>query len=135
MKKVILLLAGLTGLSAVLCGALLAIKPDGAILDLPLRLLETSPFYDFLLPGLVLAIVVGGSQLLAFIAGIGKVSNADAWIFAAGILLGGWIIIQLILIREVNWMQIVIFSIGLLQVIYGMRNGRKMKNTTGCDIW
>jgi len=55
----------LTGGSAVLCGGLLAIRPDGSLIGLPTRVLVGSPFVDWRLPGLLLGGLVGAGYLTA----------------------------------------------------------------------
>ncbi len=54
-----------TGASALVCGGLLAVRPDGSALGLPLQVLEGTPFTDWRLPGLLLTGLVGGGYLVA----------------------------------------------------------------------
>jgi hypothetical protein len=54
-----------TGGSALLCGTLLALRPDGSLLGLPTRVLVGGPFTDWRLPGLLLAGLVGVGYLAA----------------------------------------------------------------------
>ena len=54
-----------TGGSALLCGGLLALQPDGSLLGLPTRILLDGPFADWRLPGLLLAGFVGVGYLVA----------------------------------------------------------------------
>jgi hypothetical protein len=55
----------LTGGSALLCGGLLAIRPDGSLLGLPTSVLDEGPFTDWRLPGLLLGGLVGAGYLTA----------------------------------------------------------------------
>jgi hypothetical protein len=55
----------LTGGSALLCGGLLAIRPDGSLLGLPTSVLVDGPFADWRLPGLLLGGLVGVGYLAA----------------------------------------------------------------------
>ena len=54
-----------TGGSALLCGGLLAFRPDGSLMGLPPRVLAGSPFADWRLPGFLLAGLVGVGYLAA----------------------------------------------------------------------
>jgi hypothetical protein len=54
-----------TGGSALLCGGLLALRPDGSLLGLPTRVLVGGPFSDWRLPGVLLAGFVGVGYLAA----------------------------------------------------------------------
>ncbi|MCU1613628.1 MAG: hypothetical protein JWO98_1168 [Frankiales bacterium] len=49
-----------TGAAALVGGVLLAVRPDGSLLDAPGTALSGSPFSDWRLPGLLLATLVGG---------------------------------------------------------------------------
>jgi hypothetical protein len=53
----------LTGGSALLCGGLLAARPDGSLLGLPASVLAGGPFSDWRLPGLLLGGLVGVGYL------------------------------------------------------------------------
>ena len=53
----------LTGGSALLCGGLLAARPDGSLLGLPTHVLAAGPFTDWRLPGLLLGGLVGVGYL------------------------------------------------------------------------
>jgi hypothetical protein len=46
-------------------GVLLAVRPDGSLLDAPVAALSGSPFSDWRHPGLLLATLVGGCFSLA----------------------------------------------------------------------
>ncbi|BEP14117.1 hypothetical protein acdb102_24280 [Acidothermaceae bacterium B102] len=54
-----------TGASALVCGGLLVVRPDGSLMGLPLRVLEGGPFTDWRLPGLFLGGLVGLGYLAA----------------------------------------------------------------------
>src|SRR5215213_7182291 len=49
-----------TGAMALLGGALLAVRPDGSLLHAEVSALANSPFRDYRLPGVLLAVLVGG---------------------------------------------------------------------------
>ena len=54
-----------TGVAAVIGGVLLTIAPDGSLMAADPVALAGSPFADYRVPGLLLAIFVGGGYLLA----------------------------------------------------------------------
>lgn len=123
-----------TGLSALICGGLLVTWPDGSAIGLPLFLLKTSPFDNFFIPGLILALVIGGSQLTALLAGLSNLTSAGRRTLIAGILLMGWIIVQVIMIRGFSWLHLIFTGLGVFQIIYGVKNTGKMKGLAGCDV-
>lgn len=123
-----------TGFSALICGGLLVTWPDGSAIGLEPALLKTSPFGNFFIPGLILALAIGGSQLIALLAGISNLAGAGRRTLTAGILLTGWIIVQVIMIRQFSWLQLIFTGIGIFQVIYGVKKTGKIKALAGCDV-
>jgi hypothetical protein len=70
--RVIVAVELLTGGSALLCSGLLALRPDGSLLGLPVRVLAGGPFSDWRLPGLLLGGLVGVGYLVAGILERGR---------------------------------------------------------------
>ncbi|PKO02395.1 MAG: hypothetical protein CVU43_08175 [Chloroflexi bacterium HGW-Chloroflexi-5] len=56
---VLIWLQVLLGFGAIVSGALMMISPDGKLMQLPLFLIESSPFKGFFIPGLILFVFVG----------------------------------------------------------------------------
>lgn len=54
----------LLGIGAVFGGTALVLDPSGRQLGVPISILETSPFTNFLIPGFILLIVLGIGPLL-----------------------------------------------------------------------
>ncbi len=57
--KLLIWLQVLLGFGAVFSGAFLMISPDGKLMQMPLSLIEGSPFKGFFIPGLILFLFVG----------------------------------------------------------------------------
>ena len=92
----------------------------GAILNgggIPLAYLEGSPFSSYLVPGLVLGLIVGGTQLLG---AIGLLRRAE-WALIASVVAGFgmviWIFVEIAVIREYSALQTVYFALGSAQLI------------------
>jgi hypothetical protein len=64
-RRAVVMVELATGGSALLCGGLLAWRPDGSLLGPPTRILLGGPFADWRLPGLLLAGLVGVGYLTA----------------------------------------------------------------------
>jgi len=91
------------GLGALAGGALLAARPDGRVMNLPLALLH-GVFADFRIPGLIL-FGLGVLNLAAFVAVL-RHSRLD-WL-AAGLALGGmaiWFFVEIVIVRELVWLH------------------------------
>lgn len=117
MKTLLFFLLCVTGFTAFVSGVLLVVRPDGSLLQLPASLLETTPFRHYLIPGLLLGGVVGGSSLMAVFLLMSKQEGRYSWSLAAGALLTGWITLQVILIQSLHWLHMVFFLTGVLVML------------------
>ncbi|MGN6326011.1 hypothetical protein [Pseudolysinimonas sp.] len=62
----------------------------------PTGYLDDSPFRSYLIPGILLAVVVGGAQLVAFVAQLRSTPRAAAWSAVAAFDVLIWIFVQMI---------------------------------------
>jgi hypothetical protein len=94
--------------------------PSGETLGMPLRFLEHSPFENFLVPGIILFIVNGLFSLLFAIMAMLRFLNYSWLVIFQGFILLGWLIIQIIMIREFYApLHVLYFIIGLLLIATG----------------
>lgn len=115
-----LLLLLFLGISAIGGGGILIISPSGELLgSLPLSILKTSPFSDFLIPGMILFLVLGIFPILIIWALIKKpiVPIAEhfnlfkdmhwAWTYSiyVAFALIIWIQTETIFVQGVGWLQ------------------------------
>lgn len=79
--------------------------------------LEGTPFRSFLVPGLILGGIVGGTQLVATIALSRRRRSALLWtaIAAFGMLL--WIFVELAMLQHYSWLQTVYFAFGVVELV------------------
>ena len=117
MKTILFILVSFIALTATFSGILMITNPDGGILNLPLSLLDGTPFKNFLIPGIILTIVVGGVNLLAVFYNIQRHANRYNWAMAGGIVVCGWIFAQMILIHAVHWLHFLYLGIGMLIIL------------------
>lgn len=80
---------------------------------LPPALLEGTPFGSYLIPGLLLALVVGGSATVATIATILDNDAGAAASAVAGVVMMGWIAGELRLLKQQSWLEALYFAAGL----------------------
>jgi hypothetical protein len=73
--------------------------------NVPREWLEGSPFTDYFIPSLVLLVVVGGSFLLAAFAVFARWRRARLLSVGTGMLVLGWLAVQIGIIGYVSWMQ------------------------------
>jgi len=109
---VVLLFFG--GLSA-LVGAGMAVVANGA--GVPLEYLANSPFSSFLIPGLILGLVVGGTQLTAAISLLVKHRRAPLLSAIAGLGMLIWIFTELAIMGEYSPLQAAYSALGVVEVV------------------
>ena len=106
----------LVGLSAFAGGVGLLTATDGSNMGWDVDMLDGSPFNDFLVPGLVLFLAVGGTSLAAGIAVLQGWKLAAEAAFAAGAIVFGWITIQVLIINEVNFLHWIYWTVGAVEM-------------------
>jgi hypothetical protein len=115
---IILLLFNGTG--ALFGGWQLIAHPDGSGLQLTLDWLEHTPFNDYLVPGIILFIVNGLFSTGTLIALILKYRYSAGLVLFQGILLSGWIVVQVLLIRTVHPLHLIMGSVGIALIVVGL---------------
>jgi hypothetical protein len=98
--KVVIGLEVILAVGALAGGAMLFFYPDGSALGMPLSLLEHAGFKSFRIPGLVLFFVNGVFPLVSAIATLRRLPWAARSVMAVGVLLVGWITVQVALLRS-----------------------------------
>lgn len=119
LKILVVTLLLLNGTGALYGGWNLIIYPDGSSLGLPVAYLENSPFDSYLIPGLILISVNGLFSFLTL--GFLAFNHAKTlwFIFAQGILLLGWILVQVIIIQVFHPFQLIFGLIGIILTVLG----------------
>ncbi len=119
-RSILLALDLVVGLSALAGGLMFITAPNGSSMGTPLSLLAHTPFSTFLVPGIVLAGVVGGSAMFAAVAHLRRVESAPRSSAFAGAVLAGWIIGEVILLRTFHFLQPTLLLLGLAQIALGL---------------
>ncbi len=104
----------LTAANALVAGILFVSDPSGQKMGMSTTYLASSPFSTYLIPGWVLLIVNGLMNVLAAAVCIIRSKHYPLFVILQGMLLSGWIIIQVILVKDLNVLHYSMFSIGLL---------------------
>jgi membrane-associated protease RseP (regulator of RpoE activity) len=115
MKILLFLLVAFVALTATISGLVMIANPvDGGILNLPKELLSNTPFKNFLLPGILLTGLVGCVNIMAIVRQIQQHPHRYNWAIAGGVMISGWIIVQMIMINALTWLQLVYLGTGVL---------------------
>lgn len=117
MKSLLFFLLVFMALTSSVSGLLLISSPDGSILQLSLALLQDTPFKNYLVPGILLAGMVGGTNLLAVFYNLQRHPARYNWAIAGGLIMTGWIVVQFLFINAFHPLQLLYFFAGLLSVL------------------
>jgi hypothetical protein len=120
MRYFILILLFVTSLSAVASGIMLIWDPSGIMLGWNTSMLTGSPFYDYLVPGIVLFTSVGILGSIVFIYTLQRRNGYALLLLIEGGILIGWISVQVFIIKPLNALQVFIFVTGLVFVLYSL---------------
>ena len=96
-------------------------QPDGSCMQLSLKLLEHSPFTNYLVPGVVLFIANGLLPIIIFVAVIVNYRRYALLVTAQGVILTGWIAVQLILLQTANLWHLILGLTGIALIVLGWR--------------
>ncbi len=118
-KVIVIVFLFLTSINALISGFLFIIDPSGNLMGMTTEYLKTSPFTSFLIPGIVLFTVNGVLNLVAAITLIKNKAYASLLTIFQGIILIGWIIIQVLMVKDINMLHISMFVFGVLFVFGG----------------
>ena len=117
MKSLLFILVSFIAVTSTLSGLLMISNPDGGIMNLPLGILNGTPFRNFLIPGILLTTIVGGVNLLAVFYNMQRHVNRYNWSMAGGIMISGCIVVQMILIHAAHWLHFLYLGIGILIIL------------------
>jgi peptidoglycan/LPS O-acetylase OafA/YrhL len=113
-------------LSALVAGAMFMAAPSGRLMGMTEATLARSPFQSYLVPGIVLFTVVGGTQALAAWAEMRRWPRAGWLSVVAGVVLAGWIAVQVAMIGLGHPMQPSLFVAGVVISGLGWRQRSKL---------
>ncbi len=129
-NTIITLLLLFNGPGAIYGGGAMILQPDGSILQFPPGMLDGSPFSNYMVPGIVLFCVIGLISLFLLLQFFFRKRYEAKPIMTNGVLVIGWIIIQVLMIRTFSYLQLVIIATGVLLVILGVLLYKKGREET-----
>jgi hypothetical protein len=100
---------------------LLGTYKDGVLIEaggqaiFPLKWLQDTPFSDYTMPALILAIGVGGSSLIAAVLVWTSREEGVLASLVAGLALSGFIVGEVVMLKQqISWVEALYFGLGLL---------------------
>jgi hypothetical protein len=112
-------------LSAFAAGAMFMVEPSGRLMGMTAETLARSPFGSYLVPGIVLFVVVGGTLATAAWAEMRRWPRAGWLSVVAGVVLAGWIAVQVAMIGLGHPMQPSLLVVGVVIAWWGWRRRPK----------
>jgi hypothetical protein len=106
---------------AILVGYALIKDPSGNLLELPLKYLDHTPFNNYLIPGIILFIVHGVTNVIAAIFTAYKWKHYPTFVVWQSIILILWILLQMLVVQHVHPLYLLFGSIGILLFMFGNR--------------
>jgi len=113
------ILQALVALGAIPAGLIIIIKPDGSGLGLDKGLLASTPFNNFLLPGLFLFFVNGLFNVFAAIISFKGSKFCSNLGMITGFILIQWITVQVLFVGLINFLQPLFLIIGIVEFFFG----------------
>ena len=107
------------GFNAIAAGYSFITDPSGHGIGMSTDYLRHSPFNNFLFPGLLLFTANGILGLITAWIAFKKLKAYRLFIIIQGFILLGWILIQVMLVRDFNLMHFISLVFGILLVAVG----------------
>jgi len=96
------------------------LDPSGGMLHMPLSLLEHSPFHSYLMPGIILLVTNGLVAVVVFVAAVRRVESYGNLVATQGVVIAGWITVEVSFLRTVVWPHYVYLAVGLVLIVCGL---------------
>lgn len=122
MKTIYMTLAILhffVGVGALFGGAAAILNPVDP-LGVPAELLDSSPFSNYFIPGLILFIVIGIGSMISGFTAISKSKYQGYYSSVSSWALMIWIVVQCLMIRAVAFPHVLFFLIGLAGAVLAL---------------
>lgn len=133
-RNLLLIALGFLGLGAIGGGGALILSPSGEWLEMPLYILNDTPFTNFLIPGIILFTLLGVAPILLLFALRKKPASPLAerinifsdmhwtWSFCIyiALILMGWIQIQMAFLRSVVWLHTFYMFLAMALVVLAL---------------
>src|ERR1700733_2829480 len=94
-----LITLGFLGVTSIAGSIPMILDPSGSMLHMPLSLLEHSPFHSYLIPGIILLVTNGLVVIVVFMAAAQRVEGYGNLVATQGVVITGWITVEVILLR------------------------------------
>lgn len=133
----LIVLQFLLGFGAFVSGGMLVAVPDGSLMQMPLSMLQYSPFSNFLIPGIILLLLLGlyplaiayalwrqpAWRLPELLNPFKRLHWSWAASLSAGVIVLIWITMQVFLLRSVAFLHVLYFIWGWALIVLSLTPG------------
>jgi len=124
MNRVSLIIKGtlqlLIGIGGIASGLMFIIAPDGSLMGFSTEVLIDAPFKDYLIPGILLLVIIGIGHIFAAILSFNKNRFSHFFDVVIGSAMAIWIIVQLAIIGYESFLQPLILTIAIIEILIGL---------------
>ncbi|NCU03866.1 MAG: hypothetical protein GXC73_07755 [Chitinophagaceae bacterium] len=121
MKTLLLVIVAFVAVTAIPCGIMMMIKPDGSLLQLDMQLIRHSTFPNYFVPGFALTFLAGGVNLVAVLQLFRKKQKALNWAIAGGLMIVAFEVVQILVIQTYSWFQTVYLLCGFFMILIALQ--------------
>ncbi|HYL08339.1 MAG TPA: hypothetical protein VEU76_07300 [Candidatus Udaeobacter sp.] len=118
LRRILIGADAFAALSALSGGAMVTI---GWPYQFPMSWLQGTPFSSYVVPGLILGLVVGGSATAATFATWKRPGAGSVISLIAGCIMAGWIVGEVLILAIYTWAQIVYLVNAAVMVVLAVR--------------
>jgi hypothetical protein len=120
-RKIAIVVLWFLGVSALVGAVPLILFPHGEPWGfMSQSLLQHSPFHSYLIPGIILFVTNGVLSLVVLYAISRQWAGYAWWVAFQGCVAAGWIVVEVIMLRVVNWAHCLYFAAGLALIVSGL---------------
>jgi hypothetical protein len=101
------------------------LHPSGEPWQMPQSFLEHSPFHSYLIPGITLLLANGLLSFMALAAVLRRRHGYSAWVLFQGCVLGGWIVVEMAMLRMAMWAHYFYGAVALILIVLGLELRRE----------
>ena len=120
-RIIVLILLSILAINAIGGSLYLITDPSGEAIQIPIELLDGTPFNNYLIPGIILLFAIGILSPVTIILTIKNDKHYPWFIILQGCVLIGWLTVELMLNKDffVPLLHFSLYTIGILLLVLG----------------
>jgi hypothetical protein len=112
-RRISIVVLFFTAITAIYGGLCLMIDPSGVKMQLPGNFIHSTPFSNYFFPGMILFVALGLMSLVVSFSVLSHWECCRQLVFVQGVLVMGWIIVQILMLKVIFWLQFIYIAIAM----------------------